>query len=219
MRKLSIGLVSCIVGYGVFGIPVFAEKIDNFQEGHAIVNTERNILTNDTLNDTGELELSISDIGSNMLLTNSYTDKEEVIVTDETKTPYNKESIKNIDNTVLDSEGNFIGKEDGSVSISGNKDIASKEDLDEKKTVDEFNAKYRSEKTEEIKEGIQKEKQKKKEERLGLVTEMSNHYQSRAEEFLRDLEIELKDDLEEMRKINADWAFVAENDVIKKKTL
>lgn len=31
MRKLSVGLVSCIVGYGVFGIPVFAEKIDNFQ--------------------------------------------------------------------------------------------------------------------------------------------------------------------------------------------
>lgn len=76
-----------------------------------------------------------------MLLTSSYTDKEEVIVTDETKTPYNKESIKNIDNTVLDSEGNFIGKEDGSVSISGNEEIANKEDLDKTITVDEFNKK------------------------------------------------------------------------------
>lgn len=162
MRKLSVGLVSCIVGYGIFGIPVFAEKINNSQEGYAIINTERNIINNNPSNDTEELELSVSNIGNNMLLRSSSTERKEVIVTDETKTPYNKENVGNIDNTILDLEDNFIGPEDGSVSISGNKEIANKEDLDKKKTVDEFNVKYRSEKTEEIKEGILKEIREKK---------------------------------------------------------
>lgn len=269
MRKLSVGLVSCFLGYAIISNPTavnaqviegtsadselryIQEDIQRHKTNTVVSNsTDNEVMNKDNVNNTKVIENSQSTkpnpapkLGNRNMVTNSnysmdgssnlgnrnleisannisspvkasQNNKVEKIVTYETKTPDNRGKVGNIDGSVLNSEGNFVGKEDGSVSLGGNKDITSKEDLDKEKTVYEFNNKYRSEKTGEIKEGIEKERKDKKEQRLNLVTEMNDHYQSRAEEFLRDLETEFKDDIIEMRKLNADWAFVAENDVV-----
>lgn len=191
MRKLSVGLVSCFLGYAIMSNPTVVnaqviegtsadselqyiqEDIQRHKTNTVVSNSTNNeVMNKDNVNDTKVIENSQSikpesapELGNRNVITNSnysmnepsslgnrnlemsdnnisnpvkasQDNKVKKIVTDETKTPENKDSVGDIDNTVLDSEGNFVGKEDGSVSLGGNKDIASKEDLDKDKTVD-----------------------------------------------------------------------------------
>lgn len=218
MRKLSVGLVSCFLGYAIISNPTVVnaqviegtsadselryiqEDIQRHKTNTVVSNsTDNEVMNKDNVNNTKVIENSQSTkpnpapkLGNRNMVTNSnysmdepsnlgnrdleisannisspvkasQNNKVEKIVTDETKTPDNRGKVGNIDGSVLNSEGNFIGKEDGSVSISGNTDIASKEDLDKKVTVDEFNEKTRAEKETEYKAEISENEKKIKE--------------------------------------------------------
>lgn len=210
LKKVILGTSIVVGGFVIATGSAYADKQDEVVNTSNVISSGTN---ESTLNDDREDNIELSEDTPKERVTAS-NEKQEVEVTDETKTPDENDKVSDIDETVIDKSGEFVGKENGQTSLSGDKDIASKEDLDKDKTVDEFNKKYREEKTKKTQESIVKEKQAKKEERLNLVTEMNNHYQSRSEEFLKNLESEFKNDIAEMRKFNADWAFVAENDVV-----
>lgn len=213
LRKIILGTSIVVGGFVIATGSAYADKQDVIVNASNVISgdTDKLTLSDDREDNLNNLKMSEEAPKERVTAGN---EKQEVEVTDETKTPDESEKTGDIDNAVINENNEFVGKENGQTSLSGDKDIASKEDFDKAKTVDEFNEKYRAEKTKETQESIVKERQVKKEERLNLVTEMNNHYQSRAEEFLKDLESEFKNDIEEMRKFNADWAFVAENDVV-----
>lgn len=251
MRKLSVGLVSCFLGYAIMSSPTIVnaqviegtsadselryiqEDIQRHKTNTVVSNsTDNEVMNKDNVNNTRVIENSRSikpnpapKLGNRNVVTNSnysmdgpgnlgnrdleisdddisspvkasQNNKVEKIVTDETKTSYNKDSVGDIDNTVLDSEGNFIGKEDGSVSISGNKDIASKEDFDKEKTVDEFNEKTRAEKEAEYRAEI--DKNNKRIEDINKAIKERN--QVRESDLINNFEKTFKNDLVELEK-------------------
>ena len=268
MRKLSVGLVSCFLGYAIMSSPtiVNAQVIegtsadselryiqediqrhktnivvsnstdnevmnkDNVNNTKVIENSQsikpnpapklgnRNMVTNsnysmDEPSNLGNRDLEISDNNISSPVKASQNNKVEKIVTDETKTPDNRDKVGNIDGSVLNSEGNFIGKEDGSVSISGNKDIASKEDLDKKVTVDEFNEKTRAEKETEYKAEISENEKKIKE----INDSIKQNLQERKKELINNFEKTFKDDLVELEKYDKYGMIFAEGAIYGKK--
>lgn len=268
MRKLSVGLVSCFLGYAIISNPtvVNAQVIegtsadselryiqediqrhktntvvsnftdnevmnkDNVNNTKVIENSQstkpnpapklgnRNMVTNsnysmDEPSNLGNRDLEISDNNISSPVKASQNNKVEKIVTDETKTPDNRGKVGNIDGSVLNSEGNFIGKEDGSVSISGNKDIASKEDLDKKVTVDEFNEKTRAEKETEYKAEISENEKKIKE----INGSIKQNLQERKKELINNFEKTFKDDLVELEKYDKYGMIFAEGAIYGKK--
>lgn len=111
----------------------------------------------------------------------------------------------------MDSEGNFIGKEDGSVSISGNEEIANKEDLDKAITVDEFNKKTREQKIAQMKEEISKNETKiaiNESKITELEVESNDYVNSRAKVIADEFNELFKDDFIALDKYKYEWGFV-----------
>lgn len=202
MRKLSVGLVSCFLGYAIMSNPTVVnaqviegtsadselryiqEDIQRHKTNTVVSNsTDNEVMNKDNVNNTKVIENTQSikpkhtpELGNRNIVTNSNysanrptnlgnrgleisnnsisspvaaaqnNNRVEKLVTDETKTPDESKKIGEIDNTVINENNEFIGKENGQLSLSGDKDIASKEDLDKEKTVDEFNKKAHIEK-------------------------------------------------------------------------
>ena len=198
LRKLSVGLVSCIVGYGSFAGPIFVQASEMKTQDQPTIDMSRgSAIKDENILDMSNIFKSVPVTSGNAVSnTHHVNTKEEKVVTDETKTLENKDFISDIDNTVLDSEGNFVGKEDDSVSLGGNKDIASKEDLDKDKTVDEFNKKVRAEKEAEYKAEIEKNNNR--------LEEMNNlkeeRIKTRSTNLIDEFKKSFKDDLIELDK-------------------
>ena len=225
MRKLSVGLVSCFLGYAIMSNPTVVnaqviegtsadpelqyiqEDIQRHKTNTVVSNSTNNeVMNKDNVNNTKVIENTQSikpeytpELGNRNIVTNSNysvnrsadlgnrvleisndnisspvtaaqnNNRIEKLVTDKIKTPDESKKVGDIDNTVLDSEGNFVGKENGSVSLGGNKDIASKEDLDKETTVDEFNEKTRVEKEAELEAKIEENKKKIEENKNKIV--------------------------------------------------
>lgn len=202
MRKLSVGLVSCFLGYAIMSNPTVVnaqviegtsvdpelqyiqEDIQRHKTNTVVSNSISNeVMNKDNVNNTKVIEnnqsikpKSTPELGSRNIITNSNysvnnptdlgnrgleisnnsisspvvatqnNNRVEKLVTDETKTPDESKKVGEIDKTVINENNEFVGKENGQKSISGDKDIASKEDFDKEKTVDEFNKNARSEK-------------------------------------------------------------------------
>lgn len=117
-----------------------------------------------------------------------------------------RDKVSDIDETVIDKSGEFVGKENGQMSLSGDKDIASKEDLDKDKTVDEFNEKTRAEKEAELNAKIEESKQKIKENQK----EANDYVKNRANEIVEDFKKEFQNDLDELSKYDG-WLFKLSN--------
>lgn len=252
MRKLSVGLVSCFLRYGIVSSPTIVsaqviegtsadselqyiqEDIQRHKTNTVVSNsTDNEIMNKDNVNNTKVIENSQSikpestpELGNRNMITNSNysmnetsslgnrnlemsdnnisnpvkasqdNNKVEKIVTNETKTPDNSNQVGDIDNTVLDSEGNFIGKEDGSVSLDGNKDIASKEDFDKAITVDEFNEKVRAEKEAEYKA----EKENNYNKRREIDNLIEDRAKMRSDDMINQFQEDFKNDLKELDK-------------------
>lgn len=174
LKKVILGTSIVVGGFVIASGSAYADKQDE------VVNTS-NVISSDTnestLNDDREDNIELSEDTPKERVTAS-NEKQEVEVTDETKTPNERDKVSDIDETVIDKSGEFVGKENGQMSLSGDKDIASKEDLDKKVTVDEFNEKTRAEKEVELNTKIS-ENEKKIEENRNKIKEnesLSNEY-------------------------------------------
>lgn len=163
-------------------------KIEEISNNNNVSNDNS---TNDVTNDSLEISEKVPKES-----VKASVEKEEVDVTDETKTPDESNKVGEVDETVINKSNEFVGKENGQTSLSGDKDIASKKDLDEKKTVDEFNEKTRAEKEAEYKAEIEKSKQK-----IADNQKEANAYRNnRVSEIVEDIKQDFQKDLDELNK-------------------
>lgn len=155
-------------------------------------NNKKNNSTDEILNVSKIIELQ----NKNLNKVESNVEKKEKIVTDETKTADKSGEVQDIDSSILDERRAFIGNEDGSVSLSGNKEIASKENLNRAITVDEFNEKARAEKEAELKPKIEKSKYKIVDNQKETIAYRDN----RVSEIIEDIKQDFQKDLDELNK-------------------
>ena len=152
-------------------------------------------VSNSATNDASNNSLEVSeDVPKESV--KATAEKEEVNVTDETKTPDKSDKVGEVDETVINKSNEFVGKENGQTSLSGNKDIAAKKDLDKEKTVDEFNEKTRAEKDAEYKAEIEKSKQK----IADNQKEVNAYRDNRVSEIVEDIKQDFQKDLDELNK-------------------
>ena len=252
MRKLSVGLVSCFLGYGIISSPTVVnaqviegtsidpelqyiqEDIQRHKTNTVVSNsTDNEVMNKNNVNNTKVIEntqsikpKSTPELGNRNIVTNSNysvnspadlgnrsleisnnsisspvaaaqnNNRVEKLVTDETKTPNESKKVGDIDKTIINENNEFVGKENGQVSISGNKDIASKEDLDKEMTVDEFNKKARIEKKAELEVKIEENL----EEIENINNDIDKRVQDRSEDLINNFKEAFKTDLEELDK-------------------
>lgn len=192
LRKVILGASIVVGGFVIASGSAYADKQDEVVNAGNVISSDTNELA---LNNDREDSLEISeDAPKERVAANN--EKQEVEVTDETKTPDESDKVSDIDETVINKSGEFIGKENGQTSLSGDKDIASKEDLDKKVTVDEFNEKTRAEKEAELNSKIS-ENEKKIEEINDSIKERN---QTRKDDLINQFENTFKDDLKALEK-------------------
>ena len=176
---------------------------------------------NDTKNNSTDKILNVSKIielqNKNLNKVESNVEREEKIVTDKTKTPDESDKVADIDKTVIDGDGEFVGKENRQTSLSGNKDIAKKEDLNRAITVDEFNKQSNANAKAKLEAEILNNEKKIKENKNKIkeLEKLSNDYIDNRTKIIADeFKDTFNDDFSALMGSQYEWAFAISNSYI-----